>query len=189
MMNSFVSLQKDVALVSLIGPVEILRQAGIDKAKFANFTPYVAASLIFLADHHPVHTARRPPPGPRAAPHRRDGDLVNRIGGSVTSDLPFELPPPGLPLLQLRGVRKSFGSTTVLDGIDLDVDDRRRDHPDRRVGIGQVDAAALHQPARAGRRRHDPVRRRRHRRARASMPIRSADGSGWSSRASTCSPT
>ena len=49
MMNSFVSLQKDVALVSLIGPVEILRQAGIDKAKFANFTPYVAASLIFLA--------------------------------------------------------------------------------------------------------------------------------------------
>ncbi len=49
MMNTFVSLQKDVALVSLIGPVEILRQAGIDKAKFANFTPYVAASLIFLA--------------------------------------------------------------------------------------------------------------------------------------------
>jgi polar amino acid transport system permease protein len=49
MMNSFVSLQKDVALVSLIGPVEILRQAGIEKAKYANFTPYVAASLIFLA--------------------------------------------------------------------------------------------------------------------------------------------
>ena len=43
MMNDFVSLQKDVALVSLIGPVEILRQAGIDKAKFANFTPYVGA--------------------------------------------------------------------------------------------------------------------------------------------------
>ena len=49
LMNTFVSLQKDVALVSLIGPVEILRQAGIDKAKYANFTPYVAASLIFLA--------------------------------------------------------------------------------------------------------------------------------------------
>jgi polar amino acid transport system permease protein len=49
MMNTFVSLQKDVALVSLIGPVEILRQAGIDKATYANFTPYVAASLIFLA--------------------------------------------------------------------------------------------------------------------------------------------
>jgi polar amino acid transport system permease protein len=49
LMNDFISLQKDVALVSLIGPVEILRQAGIDKAKFANFTPYVAAAVIFLA--------------------------------------------------------------------------------------------------------------------------------------------
>jgi len=49
LMNTFVSLQKDVALVSLISPVAILRQAGIDKATYANFTPYVAASLIFLA--------------------------------------------------------------------------------------------------------------------------------------------
>ncbi|MFM7829232.1 MAG: amino acid ABC transporter permease [Actinomycetota bacterium] len=49
LMNDLVSLQKDVALVSLIGPIEILRQAGIDKAKFANFTPYVAAAVIFLS--------------------------------------------------------------------------------------------------------------------------------------------
>jgi polar amino acid transport system permease protein len=48
LMNDFVSLQKDVALVSLIGPIEILRQAGIEKAKFANFTPYVGAAVIFL---------------------------------------------------------------------------------------------------------------------------------------------
>ena len=34
LMNDFVSLQKDVALVSLIGPVEILRQADVDKATF-----------------------------------------------------------------------------------------------------------------------------------------------------------
>jgi polar amino acid transport system permease protein len=47
-MNDLVSLQKDVALVSLIGPIEILRQAGIDKSKFANFTPYVVAAVIFL---------------------------------------------------------------------------------------------------------------------------------------------
>lgn len=49
LMNDMVSLQKDVALVSLIGPIEILRQAGIDKAKFANFTPFVGAAAIFLA--------------------------------------------------------------------------------------------------------------------------------------------
>ena len=48
LMNDFVSLQKDVALVSLIGPIELLRQAGVDKAKFANFTPYVAAAFVFL---------------------------------------------------------------------------------------------------------------------------------------------
>ena len=48
LMNDMVSLQKDVALVSLIGPVEILRQAGVDKAKFANFTPYIAAAVVFL---------------------------------------------------------------------------------------------------------------------------------------------
>jgi len=48
LMNDFISLQKDVALVSLIGPIEILRQAGIDKSKYANFTPYVGAAIIFL---------------------------------------------------------------------------------------------------------------------------------------------
>ena len=48
LMNDLVSLQKDVALVSLIGPIEILRQAGVDKSKFANFTPYVAAAAVFL---------------------------------------------------------------------------------------------------------------------------------------------
>ncbi|MFA5775111.1 MAG: amino acid ABC transporter permease [Ilumatobacteraceae bacterium] len=48
LMNDLVSLQKDVALVSLIGPIEILRQAGIDKAKFANFTPYIGAAILFL---------------------------------------------------------------------------------------------------------------------------------------------
>lgn len=48
LMNDLVSLQKDVALVSLIGPIEILRQAGVDKSKFANFTPYIAAAVVFL---------------------------------------------------------------------------------------------------------------------------------------------
>ena len=33
----------------VIGPIEILRQAGIDKAKFANFTPYVGAAIVFLS--------------------------------------------------------------------------------------------------------------------------------------------
>lgn len=48
-MNMFIALQKDVALLSFIGPVEILRQAGVFKSLLANFTPYVAAAVIFLA--------------------------------------------------------------------------------------------------------------------------------------------
>ena len=48
-MNMFIALQKDVALLSFIGPVEILRQAGVYKSLLANFTPYVGAAIIFLA--------------------------------------------------------------------------------------------------------------------------------------------
>lgn len=47
-MNMFIALQKDVALLSFIGPVEVLRQAGVLKSLLANFTPYVAAAVIFL---------------------------------------------------------------------------------------------------------------------------------------------
>lgn len=48
-MNMLIALQKDVALLSFIGPVEILRQAGVFKSLLANFTPYVVAAVIFLA--------------------------------------------------------------------------------------------------------------------------------------------
>ena len=48
-MNLLIALQKDVALLSFIGPVELLRQAGVYKSLLANFTPYLGAALIFLA--------------------------------------------------------------------------------------------------------------------------------------------
>lgn len=48
-MNMLIALQKDVALLSFIGPIEIFRQAGVFKSLLANFTPYVGAALIFLA--------------------------------------------------------------------------------------------------------------------------------------------
>lgn len=47
-MNMLIALQKDVALLSFIGPVEIFRQAGVFKSLLANFTPYVVAAMIFL---------------------------------------------------------------------------------------------------------------------------------------------
>jgi polar amino acid transport system permease protein len=48
LMNDLVSLQKDVALVSIIGPVEALRRANILVQKEFNFTPLVAAAVLFL---------------------------------------------------------------------------------------------------------------------------------------------
>ena len=49
LMNDLVSLQKDVALVSILGPVEALRRADIWQDRLYNFTPFVVAAVLFLA--------------------------------------------------------------------------------------------------------------------------------------------
>lgn len=49
LLNDFISLQKDTALVAVLGPVEVLRQAQIDASSTFNYTPYVAAAVIFIA--------------------------------------------------------------------------------------------------------------------------------------------
>jgi polar amino acid transport system permease protein len=49
LLNDFISLQKDTALVSVIGPIEALRQAQIDSSFTFNFTPYVTAAVLFIA--------------------------------------------------------------------------------------------------------------------------------------------
>jgi polar amino acid transport system permease protein len=48
LMNDFVSLQKDVGLISVLGAVDAVRGAQIEVAQFANFTPYVVAGLLFV---------------------------------------------------------------------------------------------------------------------------------------------
>ncbi len=48
LMNDFLSLQKDVALLSILGIVEVFRRATSIKDKTFNFTPLVAAAVIFL---------------------------------------------------------------------------------------------------------------------------------------------
>ena len=49
LLNDFISLQKDTALVAVLGPIEILRRAQIDASSSFNYTPYVAAAVIFIA--------------------------------------------------------------------------------------------------------------------------------------------
>ena len=49
LMNDFLSLQKDVALLSILGIIEVFRRASSIKDLTGNFTPIVAAAVIFLA--------------------------------------------------------------------------------------------------------------------------------------------
>ena len=54
LMNDFISLQKDVALVSLLGPIEALRRADVIQDRTFNFTPFVVAALLFIAVSLPL---------------------------------------------------------------------------------------------------------------------------------------
>jgi polar amino acid transport system permease protein len=49
LLNDLVSLQKDAGLLSVLGPLDALRQAQVVQADYANFTPYVVAGLLFIA--------------------------------------------------------------------------------------------------------------------------------------------
>lgn len=48
LMNDFVSLMKDVGLISVLGAVDAVRAAQIEVASSFNFTPYVVAGLFFV---------------------------------------------------------------------------------------------------------------------------------------------
>jgi polar amino acid transport system permease protein len=48
LLNDFVALQKDVALVSILGPLEAFRVAQIDASANFNYTPLLAAALLYL---------------------------------------------------------------------------------------------------------------------------------------------
>lgn len=48
LLNDFISLQKDVALISILGPLEAFRVAQIEAARDFNYTPLLAAALLYL---------------------------------------------------------------------------------------------------------------------------------------------
>jgi len=49
LLNDFIGLQKDTALVGTLGLVEALKQAQIDEAATFNGTPYLVAATLFVA--------------------------------------------------------------------------------------------------------------------------------------------
>lgn len=48
LLNDFISLQKDVALVSILGVIEAFREAQIITSSTFNFTPLMGAALLYL---------------------------------------------------------------------------------------------------------------------------------------------
>ncbi|MFF0483928.1 amino acid ABC transporter permease [Streptomyces sp. NPDC004435] len=49
LLNDFIALQKDTALVAVLGPLEALRAAQIKADYDFNYTPYLGAALLFIA--------------------------------------------------------------------------------------------------------------------------------------------
>ena len=84
LLNDFISLQKDVALVSILGPLEAFRVAQIEAASNFNYTPLVAAALLYLVRDDPAGPDRRPATAAR--------------GRAMSA-----------PVLEVRGVTKAYG--------------------------------------------------------------------------------
>jgi polar amino acid transport system permease protein len=49
LLNDFIGLQKDTALVGFLGSIEAFKQSQIDAAATFNYTPYLCAAVLFVA--------------------------------------------------------------------------------------------------------------------------------------------
>ena len=139
LLNDFIGLQKDTALVGLLGPVEAFEAANIAVQSPFNYTPYFVAALLFIALDDPDGALHRLAGRPPAAPPA-DG-----AGGMST--------------LVLESVYKTLRRERGAEGHRPGRGRSRGGVPDRGVGLGQVDAAALRQPDRADRLGPDHGRR------------------------------
>lgn len=54
LMNDFISMQKDVGLISVLGARDAIRNAGIAVNTTYNYTPYITAGLLFIAISWPM---------------------------------------------------------------------------------------------------------------------------------------
>ncbi|MEA2418475.1 MAG: polar amino acid transport system permease protein [Thermoleophilaceae bacterium] len=74
LLNDFIALQKDVALVSILGPLEAFRVAQIEASSNFNYTPLIAAACLYLAVTVPLA---------RVVDRLQARDLLRRSGGAI----------------------------------------------------------------------------------------------------------
>jgi polar amino acid transport system permease protein len=67
LLNDFVALQKDVALISILGPQEAFRIAQIIQGETFNYTPLIAAAILYLAVTVPLARVVERMGGPEGA--------------------------------------------------------------------------------------------------------------------------
>jgi hypothetical protein len=80
LLNDFIALQKDVALVSILGPLEAFRVAQIEASSTFNHTPLLAAATLYLLVTVPLaRIVDRMQARDRLAPERRTSDLMPAV--------------------------------------------------------------------------------------------------------------
>ena len=143
LLNDFIGLQKDTALVSVLGIVEVLRQTQIDQAATFNGTYYLVAATLFVAITIPLArftdwlVARDRRRQQRGGSHERL-DLGVRLRSDTCSSSSRR---PQV-LRQARGPARDRPRARRA----------RRRPPHRRLRLRQVDAPALRERPRADRR-------------------------------------
>ena len=173
LLNDFVALQKDVALVSILGPQEAFRIAQIVQGENLQLHAADRRRAALPGGHGAAGAGRRPH-------RRRPGG-----GGAMSAERGWARPRCSRSAASPR----PSASAQVLRGVDLDRRRARGGGADRRLRLGQVDAAALHRPARGDRRRRHLPRRRGDHRPLGRRRSTCAAGSASSSRPTTSSRT
>ena len=132
LLNDLVALQKDVGLISLAGPIDAIRAAQIPTADTYNYTPYIVAGVLFVLLAIPL-IAVTDWVTVRAARRRQSASSAGMTA----------VPSPCCPVWTSQGVRRLRGARRTRPRRGR----ARGGGADRRVRLGQVDAAALREPA------------------------------------------
>ena len=102
LLNDFIGLQKDTALVNVIGTIDAFNQAKIIASNHFNLSPVTTVAILFVAHHHSPGALRRPAGRARPAPHARRRQL--RAGRAMA-------------LIEIRDIHKRFGEHEVFKGL------------------------------------------------------------------------
>jgi polar amino acid transport system permease protein len=83
LLNDFIGLQKDSALVAIIGPIEAFNQSQISQSASFNFSPYIVTAFLFIAITVPLARfvdwlVARQRRGPARMPAAEVGGLAGR---------------------------------------------------------------------------------------------------------------